>query len=169
MLVLPHSSQLGDGNVRGAEALARLYEDTDRRLRQFRLPDHDALKQRERLIGTPMAHTELIRRVTKLNPRVWAEDSINFPENWGFYTTDQHGAKTFIVAAAKGFLPEHSWIEADRADLATKEHRGWRTVLTRLLDAKALNWSQVTEAFGDTNSTARNLRWRKNTARHRTK
>lgn len=168
MLIQPNKEKLGDGILNAREALARTYEDTDRRLQAFRLPDHEHLKQAAKLIGKPMLHTELVRRVTRLNPAVWAETSIAFPENWGFYTRGPNGTKQFIVAAPKGWLPEHSWIETDRADLPVREHRGWRTVLVRLLAARALTWAQVLSAFGDTNSSARNARWRQQTRQFRT-
>lgn len=168
MLIQPDKAALGDGKLSAQEALLRAYADTDRRLQAYRVPDHEDLKNVELRLGSPMPHTELIRRVVKLNPRIWAETSINFPENWGFYTTAPDGTKRFLVAAPKGVLPEHSWVETDRADLAIKEHRGWRTVLVRLLDAGVLTWDQVTAGFGDSNSTARNSRWRQFTQRHRT-
>lgn len=168
MLIQPNSRALGDGLLSRAEALKRTYESTDRMLQKYRLPDHESLKDAEARMGSPMLHTELIRRVTKLNPAIWAEDSRANPTTvCGFYTRGAEGVR-FLGAFEKGWLPEHSFILTDRADLATKEKRGWRTVLVRLLNEGVLTWPGVLRAFGDSHSSIRNERWRQQTQRFRT-
>lgn len=143
------------------EALKRTYEDTERKIAHTRLPDHEAM-QDVRRIGRPMDSTELIRRVQKWSRgRVWAEESRNDPSQMGFYFV-KHREKTFVCAFPKGPMPEHSLVVTDAADVSYRERRGWRTVLTRLLDAGAMVWSEVKQGFGDTESPVAK-RWQLNT------
>lgn len=147
------------------EQLLKSFEETDKMLQVYRLDDHEELKNAEKRLGKPMSHTDLIRKVTRLNPAIWEEDSINDRNVVGFYTS-RNGVKTYLVAFEKGHLPEFSFILVDAADLPVKEKRGWRTVLLRLLAKNALTWAQVLEVFGD----AHNLnseRWRKATQKYR--
>lgn len=118
-------------------------------LMRYRLDDHEDLKNAEARMGKQMAHNELIRRVVKLNPNVWAEDSRTHKNGIGFYTTDSEGNKKYLVAFEKGYLPEFSYIIVDRADLPIKEVRGWRTVLLRLLKQGVLTWKQIVDVFED--------------------
>lgn len=147
------------------ESLAQKYEETDRALQRYRLPDHEDLKQVEKRLGSPILHTELVRKVTKLNPNVWAEDSLADRNVIGFYTM-ANGQKKYLVAFDKGWLPEFSYILTDRADLAYKEVRGWRTVLHRLLSQGALTMKQIASAFRIAGHSA-DGRWLRNTQKFR--
>lgn len=149
------------------EQLLRNYQDTDRQLERYRLSDHDDLKNAAKRLGSPLSHTDLIRRVEKItHRRVWAEDS-NFDSNVvGFYHV-KNGVKSFVCAFDKGPLPEFSIIVTDNADLPIKEKRGWRTVLTRLLHARAISWSEVVYGFGDGMYHAASNRWNANTSKFR--
>jgi hypothetical protein len=150
------------------ERLLASFEQTDRQLNQYRLADHADLKDAAVRMGHPMFHTEMIQRVAKLShSRIWAEDSRNDDKVCGFYHA-KDGVKTFICAFDKGPLPEFSYIITDNADLPIKEKRGWRSVLVRLLKAKAIDWSDVMKGFGDT-STIQSDRWRANTSEFRSK
>lgn len=151
------------------ERLLASFEQTDRMLQQYRLDDHEALKNAETRIGKPMLHTELIQRVSKLtHNRVWAEDSRNDSKVSGFYTV-REGVKHFLGAFDKGPLPEFSFILTDSADLPVKEKRGWRTVLVRLLKQGVLTWSQVISGFGDATHSVSSGRWNFNTREFRNK
>lgn len=149
------------------EQLLRSYEDTDHALERYRLSDHADLKNAQKRLGQPLMHTELIRRIEKTtNRRVWAEDSRNDSNVVGFYFV-KDGQKRYVCAFDKGALPEFSIILTDNADLAIKEKRGWRTVLTRLLESGAMSWSEVVYAFGDGLSHAAAKRWALNTRKFR--
>lgn len=162
------STQLA--KLSAAEKLQRSYQDTDKALMQYRLSDHDDLKDAEKRMGRPLMSNDLITRVEKLTNRaVWAEDSYRDPENIaGFYTVNKR-EKVLICAFDKGPMPEFSIILTDAADLPIKEKRGWRTVLTRLLQAGALTWDQVQYGFGDGRSHAAANRWAFNTREFRSK
>jgi hypothetical protein len=151
------------------ERLLASFESTDRMLQQFRLDDHEALKNAETRIGKPMTHAELIQRVGKLtHNRVWAEDSRNDEKVCGFYTVHD-GGKKFLCAFDKGPLPEFSFIFTDAADLPIKEKRGWRTVLVRLLKMGVISWSEVISGFGDASHSVSSGRWNFNTREFRNK
>ena len=167
-------------SIKSKERLAALKEDTHKQLEQYRLSDHTELKQSEKRTGQMLYHTEVIRRIEKLtNKRVWAEDSNNDKSVCGFYTftteTSMHSAdygkklKKFLCAFDKGPLPEYSHITVDERDLPIREKRGWRTVLTRLLQAKVITWPQVVYGFGDGEQHAAAERWSFNTREARAK
>jgi len=164
MLIQPDRNKLGDKQVSGAEALAQSFEQTDKHLQQYRLADQEQLKNVEARLGQPLHFAEVIRRVVQLNPSLWAEDSIGCPGNVGFYrrrtpTELNPCDKEFLVAFPKDVLPEYSIIETDAADLPVKERRGWRTVLLRLLQQKALTIEQVSSAFDEASGES-SARWR---------
>lgn len=149
------------------EQLKQNYEDTDKRLDTYRLSDHNDLKNAEKRMGKQLMHNDLIKRVEKItHKRIWAEDSYRDPNVVGFYHV-KNGEKTFICAFDKGAMPEYSIILTDSADLPVKEKRGWRTVLTRLLQAKAMSWGEVVYGFGDGLSHAASSRWDFNTREFR--
>lgn len=167
LLLDPHGKKLGDKLLSPEEALKKSFEDTEKKVARYRLDDHDHLKDAAQRTGKPMSHQDLIRRVTKCNPRIWAEDSLNDKKSIGFYTT-RAGVKKYLVAFEKGVLPEFSFILVDTADLPIKEKRGWRTVLHRLLAQGALKWSDIVAIFGDVDGDgARTQRWHRNTKKYR--
>lgn len=150
------------------ETLLASYQDTDQRLNAYRLSDHEQLKQVEKRAGQMMTSSEFIQRVEKVTHReVWAEKSLRSPGVLGFYHV-KNREKTYVCAFDEGVLPEHSIIEVDNADLPVKERRGWRTVLTRLLQSGAMSWPQILHSFSDTHSAV-SERWRFNTREFRAK
>jgi hypothetical protein len=164
MLIQPEREKLGDKVLRGAEALAQSFEQTDKALEQYRLPDQQQLKNVDARTGQPMHFTELVARIRKLNPSLWVEDSIHCPGHVGIYrhrtpTAEDPCDKEFLVAFPAEVLPEYSIIEVDAADLPIRERRGWRTVLVRLLQQKALRIKGVIELFGDASGES-SARWR---------
>ena len=153
------------------EQLARNYEDTNERLDRYRLADHDTLKDVSQRMGRVMTHNEFIQRVQKVtHNRVWAEDSLSDPTHMvcGFYFV-KDGVKKYVCSFDKGWMPEFSFILTDNADLPVKERRGWRTVLTRLLQLGAITWDEVRSAFGDGLSHATADRWAANTRQIRSR
>lgn len=148
-----------------AESLAQKKEETHKFNHSYRLEDHKELKQAEARVGKPMAHDELIKRVEKATGRkVWGEVSLRDPNVYGFYTTGQDGEKKYICAFEKGYLPEFSIVLVDDHDMPIKEKRGWRTVLTRLLQTKAIKYYQIRNAF-EISDHLSDDRWRANTQR----
>lgn len=147
-----------------SESLKQKKQETNKALDRYRLDDHDDLKNINLRIGSPMLSNEFIGRVEKATGRrIWAEDSYRDNTIAGFYTT-KNGEKTYICSFQKGPMPEFSIIVTDAADLPIKEQRGWRTVLTRLLQNKAITFSEINSAF-DIREHQADDRWRANTQR----
>lgn len=174
MLIYGDSNQLGDKKLSKEEALLEKYEDTDRQLKRYRLDDHEELKDEKKRSGYQKHSSELISKVCTLNPKLWVEETVTprYGTVLNFYTTgrDEQGKeikRCLQAAFYPGWMPEFSWLEVDRADLPIKEHRGWRTVLMRLLKAQVLNWRDVKETFGDATGE-QSTRWRKETQEFRT-
>jgi hypothetical protein len=164
-MLIDTTGTLGDKRLSGEEALLRSFENTDAMLQRYRLDDHEHLKDADARTGRPMLHTELISRVTRLNGRVWAEDSLNAAGNVGFYH-NKGGVKSYICAFEKGALPEYTIIFTDCADLPVKQKQGWRNILLRLLGAGVLTWAQVLDIFGDAHG-CNAQRWKFYTRKYR--
>jgi hypothetical protein len=176
MLILPHRKLLGDGpngeNLRNDEALAYLHHKNERDLKHYRWGDQEEMTDCQRRIGQRMHHSELARRVKRLNPAIFYEQSINFPDSLGFYHLDpMSGKKTYLSSFDKvsydidkaifdqGPMPEFSFMLVDHQNIPEQEVRGWRTVLVRLLTLNALSWQQVDEEFGDPINDLNARRW----------
>jgi hypothetical protein len=164
MLLLSDRRLLGDGpngeNLRNDEAVAYLQSKNEQDLKRYRWHDQDEMTDCQRRIGRRMHHSDLARRVTRLNPAIFFEQSINFKDSLGFYHVDPiTGAKTYLSSFDKGEMPEFSFILCDYQDIPEQEVRGWRTVLVRLLTLRALTWRQVEEEFGDPISDLNARRW----------
>lgn len=131
-------------------------------LETFRLSDHDELKDFHRRSGQWLHSSELIYQVTRLNPMIFVEQQINYPDQWGFYVTVR-GKQRYVSGFPKGWLREFTAIVVDERNLMEgDEIRGWRHVLVRLMGLGLLSWQQVVTTFG--NSEGVNAeRWRRYT------
>ena len=129
------------------EKLQELWEDTDKKLQQERVPDQANFKNADRQRGIPLDSNELVRRVQKMNPFVWAEDSINCKGHANFYFP-KHGRRACAQAPFKhGVVFEFSRIYVDAADRPVAVEYGWREVLHRLLKKKLITWGQIVKHF----------------------
>jgi hypothetical protein len=144
------------------EAICRVQEDNDHFSDRYRLSDHSELKNLERRAGTRIHHSELILGVQQINPRIFVQRSINYPEipwKWGFYM-DVRGRMKYVSGCPDGWLREFSCYEVDERNLMTGyEIRGWRTILLRMLASGLLAWAEVLKRFGDAEGVNSN-RWR---------
>lgn len=129
-------------------------------LETFRLYDHHELKDFHRRSGQWMHSSELVHQVTRMNPRIFVEQQLNYPDQWGFYV-DVRGRQRYVSGFPKGWLREFTAIVVDSRDLMEgDEIRGWRHVLVRLMGLGLLSWAQVVKTFG--NSEGANAeRWQK--------
>jgi hypothetical protein len=173
MLVLNDRKLLGDGpngeNLRNEESLARIQHLTRKDLDRYRWPDQEEMTDFARRCGERMHHSELIRRVNHLNPAIFVEQSINFPDCLSFYhVAPQTGVQTYLSYMDKGDMPEFSCMIVDEKDIPEKEIRGWRTILVRLLTLNALRWCDVKEEFGDPRLEINARRWYAETQPFRT-
>ena len=130
------------------DKLVELWQDTDKKLEAERIPDQANWKNAERQRGIPFDSNDLIRRVLKMNPSLWVEDSINCPGHAGFYLVDKYGQKQSANAHfKKGIVFEYSRIFVDAADRPIAVEYGWREVLHRLLKKKLIRWNQIVKHY----------------------
>lgn len=130
------------------EELHRLWEETDRELERERIPDQEHFTDEERQKGIAIHANELVRRITKMNPGIWAEDSINCPGNAGFYYTKPDGLKACAQTPFnKGMVREFTRVYVDMADRPVGIQYGWREILYRLLKLKLISWESIQSNF----------------------
>ena len=111
-------------------------------------------------LGRPMTSQQVIEKLKKLNSSLHFEVSIADSTKVGIYRLSPEGKK-FICGMERGFMPEFSVrhgedIEIPDPDLRggsvkarriTRETRGWRTVLARLVRAGLVRLSDVERCF----------------------
>jgi hypothetical protein len=151
---------LGDRLPRDRDSLAQKIEDTKNFRNQFRLPEQGFLENHEAARGGPMQPNDFIRRLKKIAPDLIIE--------MGGYKNcvrvciqavdDEPSSETFNqrvkTPIACGFcidepLPEFSSVVTDKDGIASREVRGWRTVLLRLIHTGAVPYPAVKAEFGD--------------------
>ena len=127
-------------------------------LQMYREADQDWFSNWHRRKGDVMHSSDLIFRLQNLNPHISVQQQINFPDDWGLYSSAL-GRIQFLTGFPKGWLTEFSYALVDSRDLPTEERRGWRTVLVYCLLKGALNWEQVLAEFGEPNDAWNEQRW----------
>jgi hypothetical protein len=132
-------------------------------LTTYRQSDHEWFKTFLRRKGEVMHSSDLIYRLQQLNPHIFVQQSYNFPEDWGLYTSAL-GRIQFLTGFPKGWLTEFSYAFVDDRDLPTEERRGWRTVLVYCLMKGAITWDQVLAEFGEPIDGFNEQRWCEATA-----
>lgn len=140
----------GQEAMYAGDVLARMFEETDKQIAQQRFPDQEDFKQAEKRMGKIMHSSEFIRKVLSFNWNLLYEDSI-WNKGYGAFYEVKAGEKTYTSACfKKGWIPEWTIMETDTADLPTREGLtyGWRTVLQRLVQRKAITLRQVRSVFG---------------------
>ena len=132
-------------------------------LQTYRQTDHDWFSDWNRRRGEMMHSSDLIFRLQKLNPHIFVQDQINFPTDWGIYTSAL-GRVQFLTGFPRGWLTEFSYAITDDRDLPTEEKRGWRTCLIYCIMKGALSFDEVVEEFGEPNDAWNEQRWQEVTA-----
>src|SRR5208282_1860877 len=107
----------------------------------YRQSDHDAFKDFNRRKGEVMHSSDLIFRLQKLNSHIQVQQQINFPDDWGLYSSAM-GRIQFLTGMPKGWLTEWSFAFVYDRDLPTEERRGWRTALVYLRLKSAITCKQ---------------------------
>ena len=125
---------------------------------RYRQSDHDWFKDFNRRRGVCMHSSDLIYRLQQLNPHIFVQQQINFPDDWGLYTS-QLGRIQFLTGLQKGWLTEFSYALVDERDLPLEERRGWRTVIIYCLMKGAVTWEQVLAEFGEPQDGFNEQRW----------
>ena len=144
MLIQTDSSKLGDGQLCFREAMIKAHAEDHKFLERYRLDNHEDLKNAEARAGRRMHSSELARRVTVLEPLIFVEQQINFPDDLGFYMPDVGGVKRYLSSFPKGWIREFSYVLVDHQDLPCEEVRGWRTILFRFWAQECLAGSKYT-------------------------
>jgi len=127
-------------------------------LTTYRQSDHEWFKDWRRRKGEVMHSSDLIFRLQRLNPHIQVQSQVNFPDDWGLYSTERARIQ-FLTGLPKGWLTEFSYALVDDRDLPTEERRGWRTVLVYLLLKGAITWEQVLAEFGEPQDGFNDTRW----------
>jgi hypothetical protein len=127
-------------------------------LTRYRQSDHDWFKDFNRRRGEMMHSSDVIFRLQKLNPHIFVQQQINFPDDWGLYTSAL-GRIQFLTGLPKGWLSEFSYALVDDRDLPVEERRGWRTIIIYCLMKGAVTWEQVLAEFGEPQDGFNEQRW----------
>lgn len=135
-------------------------------LQTYRQSDHDWFKSFSRRKGEVMHSSDLIYRLQQLNPHIKVQSQVNFPDDWGLYSSAL-GRVQFLTGLPKNWMTEFSYAIVDDRDLPLEERRGWRTVLVYCLMKGALTWDQVLAEFGEPNDAWNETRWCEATANYR--
>ena len=152
---------LGDRLPRDADSVAQKTEDTKNfREKNHKVGDQDFLTNQDMAQVNYLDPFDFIRRLKKLNAGLLF--GVGLPgcvSLWVLVMDDEPTSPTFHkfveTPIACGFrvdgpLPEFSWLETDKWNIATKEgERGWRTVLIRLIKGGFLKYSAVKTEFGE--------------------
>lgn len=131
------------------EKLMELQESTAKLIERERIPGQDEFEKHDQQKGTMLHSNDMIRRILRMNHKLWVEDSVNMPGHANFYYPAQvSGAKTCAAAPfKKGPMREFSIIYQDRAGRPVAVEYGWRQVLLRLMQKNLITWQQVQMGF----------------------
>lgn len=171
MLIVPSPDFLGSDpvNQSGKEAVVKAREqrlnDAARKVMQS-FPDIADLSDPEARKGRELSHTEFVKRVLRITRgSIWAEPSVNWPGGMNFYRSDVDGKQECLYAAfEEGQLPEFSYF--NKFDVSGKpalKKRGWREILTILIQRRVITKRQVEREFGAEPSSPQSIRWQMNT------
>lgn len=132
-------------------------------LQLYRQSDHGWFRDWNRRRGEMIHSSDLIFRLQTLNVHIFVQQQINYPDDWGLYTSAL-GRVQFLTGMPKGWLTEFSYALVDERDLPTEERRGWRTAVIYCLMKGALTWEQVLGEFGEPSDAWNEMRWQEVTA-----
>lgn len=151
MLVYSDSAKLGDKILDLKEGIEKATEDNKRLSAQYKIPDQGLLENHRMARGSPMAWTELVRRLEKLSPRLLIQQGgIKNAIAVRLVEKDERGCDTlrYITGFYMDILPEYSSVTVDENGLPVREIRGWRSVLEALIQARAFTRKHADLMFG---------------------
>lgn len=175
MLVQTDRQELGDNRLNPIEAVAKARENCLAMAAKKRLYKQDELEDPKRALGPRLQFGEMCSRIRRLIPSLRILDGL--PGNVALYAPRnsqelaeatecwQQGKDLFFLrykyvgGFAKQELHEYSTLDIDNAMLATKENRGWRTVLIMLIEQGLVSYHAAVKAFGDVGTDRRGWRW----------
>jgi hypothetical protein len=161
-VVIIDPTVLGDRLPRDQDSVAQKTEDTiNFRAKNHKVADQDFLVNQDMAQVNYLDPFEFIRRLRKLNASLLfgvggVQGCVSL---WTRILDDEPTSATFgkfvEMPISCGFrvdgpIPEFSWLETDKWNIATREgERGWRTVLIRLITAGFLSYKAVKNEFGE--------------------
>lgn len=190
MLIQPDIHELGDERLDPTENVAKKREECLAMAANKRIYKQDELEDPTRALGPRIPFGEMVRKLRKLIPSVKVLDgspgnvALYVPRDSGevqarFYEWYQEqeeaaarGRKRqdffflyhkYVGGFPKAELQEFTTIDIDNANLGTKEHRSWRTVLIGLLRQGLISYADVVREFGDIGTDRRGWRWNDST------
>jgi hypothetical protein len=127
---------------------------------EVRYPDQESFENAQQQTGKALWSYMLVRQVTKLNPNLFAEDSVLVPGCAAFYTVRDQKKVPTGASYRKGLIPEHTIFKKNAEFDSTHITYGWRTVVMRLVKAGYLTYSQMVKTWGEVPYTdARGKHW----------
>lgn len=187
MLIQPDRHELGDKRLSPDEAVYQKREECLAMAAMKRIAGQAELEDPLRALGPRLQFSEFVSRLRRLAPALTFKDgshgnlALYFPRNrkeieerkpeWEQEQVDRSARclsrqdpfflyNKYVGGFPKSELQEYSTVDIDNAMLATKEHRGWRTVLINLITQGVVTYKAVVKEFGDTGSDKRGWRWR---------
>ena len=187
MLIQPDIHELGDKRLDPKESVAQKREECLSMAARKRIHKQDELEDADRAFGPRISSGEMVRRLRKLIPTLKflkgspGNIAVYAPRDRGevearFYEWYQEqeeassrGRKRqdrffldykYVGGFPEGELQEYTTIDIDNANLGTKEHRSWRTVLIALVEQGLVSYTRVVKEFGDCGTDRRGWRWR---------
>lgn len=138
-----------------AEHVARLKELNYNATKKQRWANQEDYENDVARIGTPLHHSDLLRKIRKLVPSLYIMDGRIVGDLAVFQTypcpQPDLGGRDFryLFYIPTGVLPEFSQYEFDARDVPIRESkRGWRTVLLRLIKLGLLSAERCDQEFG---------------------
>ena len=183
MLIQPDRAELGDKRLDPAEGVAQKREECLAMAAQKRLYGQDELEDPNRACGPRIQFADILSKLRRLIPSLVVKDgspgsvALYYPRNRKEFTEalrawqwdrDYFFLKyKYVGGFEKQPLHEFSTLDVDNARLATKEHRGWRTVLISLIQQGCVSYRKTVNEFGDVGTDQRGWRWKEATRAHR--
>lgn len=187
MLIQPDINELGDKRLDPKESVAQKREECLSMAAKKRIYKQDELEDAQRALGPRIHSGEMVRKLRKLIPGLKFLDgspgniALYAPRHRGeiearyyeWYQEQEEAASRgrkrqdffflfhkYVGGFPKGELQEYTTIDIDNANLGTKEHRSWRTVLIALVRQGLVSYESVVKEFGDVGTDRRGWRWK---------
>lgn len=186
MLIQPDRNELGDKRLDPKENVIAQREKCLEMAARKRIYRQDELEDYQRAFGPRLSSGEMVRRLSKLiptlkflkgspgniavyAPRGPAEVQARYYEWYQEQEEAAHRGRKrqdrffldykYVGGFPEGCMQEYTTIDIDNANLGTKEHRSWRTVLMGLIQQGLVSFAGVVKEFGDADGDRRGWRW----------
>ena len=180
MLIQADRNELGDKRLDPKEGVVQKREECLAMAAKKRLAGQDELEDPSRALGPRIQFSEMVSKLKRIIPGLHVVDgspgsvALYFPRNRQEFEDAQRGWQNdrdyfflkhkYVGGFPKEPLQEYSTVDIDNAMLATKENRGWRSVLITLIKQGVVTYKAAVKEFGDTGTDQRGWRWREQLA-----